>query len=128
MKKKRTVAINNPKVRKIRDNLRALLIEWKISQWDQLNDEYIKIHVGQNGRSRHSKDYTYEEESKVTEIQRKMKILDDSLRGSICECVACGASYKDMTYNPVEKQWFCVDCYKTNQDYYKDTDEAYLYP
>ena len=128
MKKKRTIAIKNPKLRKIRDNLRSILIQWKISQWNQLDDEYGKIHIDQDGKSRRRQDYTLKEAEKVRILREKMSKLTDILRGSICECLTCGASYKDMTYNPVEKQWFCVDCYKTNQEYYKDTDEAYLYP
>ncbi|MHA2394699.1 MAG: hypothetical protein ACXAEX_22445 [Promethearchaeota archaeon] len=128
MKKKKTISIKNPRLREIRNNLRALLIEWKIHQWNQLNDEYTRIHYDQDGRVRHSKEYTLEEREIVRVIQKKMKRLNDIVTGSICKCSVCGASDKDMTYNPVTKEWFCVDCYKLNQDFYKDTDKAYLYP
>lgn len=128
MKKKKTITIKNPKLRKIRNNLRELLIEWKIKQWRELNEEYKKIHYDQAGRVRHSKELSKGERFKVGRIQEQMKTLDDIMTGSICKCTVCGAPDKDMTYNPVEKRWFCVDCYKLNQDFYKDTDQAYLYP
>ncbi|MHA1985923.1 MAG: hypothetical protein ACW98D_04715 [Promethearchaeota archaeon] len=104
------------------------MIEWKIRQWNQLNDEYNKIHYTSNGRVRRSGEYTLSEGKKIETIRKRMKELDDIARRSICKCTVCSASDKNMTYNPVEKEWFCVDCYKLNQNFYKDTDKAYLYP
>ncbi|MFX1592167.1 MAG: hypothetical protein ACFFB6_02055 [Promethearchaeota archaeon] len=128
MKKKKTIIIKNLKLRNIRNNLRNLLIEWKVRLWNQLNEEYISIHYNQEGKVRHSKDYTSEEGKNVENIRKKMKELDDIMTDSIRKCTVCGAPDKDMTFNPVVKEWFCVDCYQLNQNFYKDTDQAYFYP
>jgi len=128
MKKKRTIIIKNPNLQKIRNNLRTILINWQSKEWNLLHDEYTKIHYDQAGRVRASKELSKHERLKVGRIQEQMKIIDDILDSSICKCTVCGASEKNMTFNPVAKKWFCVDCYKLNQDYYKDTDEAFLYP
>lgn len=128
MKKKKTIIIKDPKLRKIRNNLRALLIAWSNKLWFQFNDEYKKIHYTNDGKVRHSSDYSPKERDKVQYSINYMKRIESIVDNSICKCSVCGAPDKDMTYNPVEKRWFCVDCYKINQDFYKDTDEAYLYP
>ncbi len=51
-------------------------------------------------------------------IQKKAKELNDQwwdierpLRASILLCPACFQSDKDMTYNPVRKEWYCTECY-----------------
>ncbi|MHA1192793.1 MAG: hypothetical protein ACTSP9_10920 [Promethearchaeota archaeon] len=33
------------------------------------------------------------------------------MRESILLCPACFQSDKDMIYNPVREEWYCVECY-----------------
>jgi len=83
MNKVKTIFIKNPQLRRIRKNLRDLIIaavRQKMqavmeSNWEQ-----------------------YQE-------------LDQALNKSICRCAGCGCSDLDMTYSPRFKKWYCFICY-----------------
>lgn len=114
MKKKKAIVIKNPRLRKIRENLRLLLGEavWKeIHQWrDKFNKAWEEYMC----------DPTPEKERIAREFQDKENFfLFDVYKGSICCCVVCGRADKDMTYNAVMKEWYCVDCYQSNKNFYK---------
>lgn len=128
MKKKRTIIIKNPKLRKIRDNFRSLWIEWGQKMWFELNEEYKEIHYDKNKRPRHPNDYSNEERQLVGHIKSKMREIDNYVDNSICKCIVCGKGDRDMTYNPIDKEWYCTKCYQENKEFYKDTKESFLYP
>jgi len=105
MKSKRTISIQDPYLRKARNNIRELIKTACAVAQSKIHDEDDIL--------RESDEY-YDNE----EIQRKAKNLNDQyweierpLRASILLCPACFQSDKDMTYNPVRKEWYCVDCY-----------------
>ena len=117
LKKKRTIVIKDPQLRKIRTNLRRLIKS-------ACKAEQAKIH----GKKEKLNDYYYNESGYRKQdmsdgdnetCQRLSKVLDDqywaiesSLRASILECPVCFKSDKDMTYNPVRKVWYCTECYE----------------
>ncbi|MFW9878845.1 MAG: hypothetical protein ACFFG0_37675 [Candidatus Thorarchaeota archaeon] len=115
MKKKRTIAIKDPKLQKIRNNLRMILIKWSGTQYSRLIKEQKKL-LDDDGTEEYIK-----LEGEKQEIR---KIMD----GSICKCAVCSSPYKNMTYNPIKKEWYCVDCYKDLQEYYQDKKERFLFP
>jgi len=116
VKKKRNIVIKDPTLKRLRNNLRMILRKWASAQWNKLHEEQDKILLDE------SKFETFRNlERKKQEIR---KIVEDS----ICECSLCSAPDKDMTYNPVRKEWYCVDCYKDLQDYYKNKKESVLFP
>ncbi|MEJ2294643.1 MAG: hypothetical protein P8Y23_07720 [Candidatus Lokiarchaeota archaeon] len=82
MKKKRTIMIKNPKLKKIRDNLRLLWIEWAHQVWFQLNEEYKKIHYDNNKKPRHPESYSNQEKDSVRELKSKMREIDDYVDNS----------------------------------------------
>lgn len=86
MKIKRTIIIKDPHLRRIRNNLRSVIIS-------ACSVEKSKSLDIENG-----------DESKFWAIERP-------LRASILLCPACFQSDKDMTYNPVRKEWYCTGCY-----------------
>lgn len=88
MKKKRTISIKDPNLRKIRNNLRLVLIK-------AVQDEESKLYK----RRFTSKSGGREQE------------LNNLLQNSISKCRRCVSTDKDMTYNPVDGAWYCVDCY-----------------
>ena len=112
MKKKKSIVINNPHLVKIRDNLRILLIRWASSEWDRLKEEERGISYDGNGRVRHPNSYSADEKSKLNKIRKKMTETFELVDNSICKCFRCVATNKNMTYNPVEKAWFCFQCYE----------------
>lgn len=105
LKKKRTIIIRNPCLRRVRNNLRSLLIQTCGDEQSKIHEEEEKLML--------IPDY-YDNE----DIQKQAKKLNDQywaikrpLRESILLCPACFQSDKDMTYNPVRKEWYCTGCY-----------------
>lgn len=112
MKKKRSIVVNNPQLRKIRDNMRILLMDWASREWNKLKDEELKITYDESGNVRHPNTYSGQE---ITELRRISKLMSENrslVETSICKCFRCVATDKNMTYNPVEKAWFCIQCYE----------------
>jgi len=86
MKIKRTIIIKDPHLKKIRNNLRRVII----SACSVEKSKSLDTETG--------------DESKFWAIERP-------LRASILLCPACFQSDKDMIYNPVRKEWYCLECY-----------------
>ena len=91
MKKKKTIMIWDPQLRRIRNNLRSVLISFAVDKRSEISSNY---------------------QWKKSEISRK-------LDRSICLCPSCNRSNQNMTFNPGLKEWYCTECYKLAQDDYK---------
>ena len=104
--------MNNPQLRRIRDNLRLLYMEAAKSQWFRLKEEERKISYDGAGKVRHPNTYSEEEKKKLHQMRRRMTENTEMVDKSICKCFRCVATDKNMTYNPVEKAWFCFQCYE----------------
>jgi hypothetical protein len=87
MKKERAVIIENPRLRKIRNEFRILLKLW-------VSDVRISLR----------------EKNFSAEIQKEISRLTLLEGLSICSCLHCGNSDKDMIYRPDMKQWLCIEC------------------
>ena len=112
MKKKRSIVVNNPQLRRIRDNLRLLFMGAARSQWSRLSAEKEKIIYDKNHKRRHPNDYSNEEKDRLVILARRMTDNTEMVDNSICKCFRCVATDKNMTYNPVEKAWYCFQCYE----------------
>ena len=112
MKKKRSIIVNNPQLKRIRDNLRVLLIRWASREWNQWNDVKKEITYDENGKVRHPNTYSKSEKGELRRLRGLMSANRDLVEESICKCFRCVATDKNMTYNPVEKAWFCFQCYE----------------
>jgi len=103
MKKKKTVKIENPQLRTIRNNFRSVLISFALDKKNEIGSNY----------------------------QHDKYKIERILNRSICMCPSCSRSKEDMTFNPGLKEWYCIECYKLVQDDYKlrkvlrDKDEDY---
>ena len=117
MKKKRTISIKDSHLRKIRNNLRSLLIQVCGHEQGRLQEEEENV--------KNTPGY-YESDSpkllnRVKELNDQFWSIERPLRASILLCPACFQSDKDMTFNPVLKTWYCTDCYaKLKKGYAKD--------
>jgi hypothetical protein len=109
LKKKRTIMLKNPQLRRIRVNLRRLIISASKAEQAKIHDKKEKL--------REIIDF-YENENlqkESKELNDKYWAIETPLRASIMECPVCFKSDKDMTYNPVRKTWYCTDCYEVLQ-------------
>lgn len=97
MKKERAIIIKDPRLRKARNELRILLKLWVT---DKINSLLVEASMyskrGDNQKSR--------------EIQRKISKLNLMEGLSICSCIHCGRSDKDMIFVPEWRQWLCIEC------------------
>lgn len=128
MKKKRTICIKDPKLRKTRDNLRDLWLAWGSKLWKELFDERRAIEYNENGSLKKSNELSKEERIRINALGSKISELRNFESASICMCTVCAKGDRDAIYNPVDKEWYCVDCYNENQDFYKDSENSFLYP
>jgi len=110
MKKERAIIIKDPRLQKIRNELRTLLKLWKEDKINFLRAEASKY--SERG-----------DDQKSRSIQRKISDLDLLDIRSICTCLHCGCSDKDMIYIPKMKQWLCIECNSERVYYEKLRDE-----
>lgn len=115
MKKERAIIIKNPKLQKIRNELRTLLNLWKSDICSSLMKQ-ASHHTMDKERSR-------EFQEKISKIRLQYKL-------SICVCLHCGNSDRDMIFVPKMRQWLCIECHSERVYYEKlrtelemDTDE-----
>ena len=109
MKRAKTIVIKDPKLRKIRDNLRKILILECVAREEEISARMRKLQLGKDGSLR-SLSITEGEEISKLDVQLRKYMF--SMRESICFCQMCHSSNKDMSYNPKLKRWDCVDCSK----------------
>ncbi len=109
MRKKRTISISHPQLVRFRNTRREVLSAAESVGQRRLLDE---------GRGL--------EPTESAMDMEKTKILSDKQHGlarawnkSLCTCSLCGSRTSNMTFNPFMEEWFCVDCYGKNQEFYK---------
>jgi hypothetical protein len=128
VKKKRTIVLKDPHLRDVRKNLRHILLKWGSKQWNQLFDECDRLDRNKDGKLKRPSEFSDAEKDLIANLEKKMVEIEKIINHSICKCTLCNASDKDMTYNPVQERWFCVDCYRQLQKDYKGKKEAALFP
>lgn len=112
IKKKRTIRLKDPRLRKIRTELRTLLrLVWQ----DQVRDLYNQIDIIYNDKSL---DYKTQK-LKTDVIRKKIEKIDFAYLHGPHGCRVCGNREADLTFNPCTSTWYCENCYKFNQDFYK---------
>ena len=115
MKKRRTIVIEDPCLKKIRDNLRMFLIQVVVRLEDEIQERIESIIYGKN---RNFRELTSEEEKEVDKLNLELRKYMSLMRDSICYCDTCQSKDKDMSYNPMLKKWYCIDCFKEFQEEY----------
>lgn len=114
MKKKKSIIIKNPRLQKLRYNLRMVIIKEAHIRKSMLRKKWKEY--WEMGNLERAQDFANEEQ----EISR-------SINSSICICHVCGSAKKDMVYNPELKTWFCIDCYELNRRYYRSHGQPQLF-
>ena len=109
MRKKRTISISHPQLVKFRNALRELISAAEGVKLGEILDE------GKDLKPTESRADL--EQMKV--LSDKRSNLERAWKKSLCTCSLCGSRTSDMTFNPFMEEWFCVDCYEKNQEFYK---------
>ncbi len=108
MNKKKTIALKDPRLRKIRNNLREVISLVSIAEETKI---FKLMHQEDKG--------TTEGYERYRQMHAKMDALSVSKKESTIRCPACSfGADRDVRYNPYDKAWYCVDCFKLIGDMY----------
>ncbi len=110
MKDKRIISLKNPNLRKIRNEMRELLILARNTKRGKIRSEMKEISSNEEGDSIPMDELTPSQLKRFRELQRLESKNKDIGRKSICLCYNCGKSDLDMYYNYPYRAWFCVEC------------------
>ncbi|TXT59235.1 MAG: hypothetical protein BAJALOKI3v1_1100002 [Promethearchaeota archaeon] len=113
MKKKRIITLKDPKLRKIRKNLRELLLKAFSERLSEVRSKKDKI------RENPDLNY-YEKKEKLIELQSIIQDLTLAKNGAPLSCSTCKRIDIDLVYNPVFEEWYCEECYEFNSQGHKD--------
>ncbi len=103
MKKKRTVIIIDPKLQRIRNKLREVLIQAKSEEWRKNFVEQQRINKDKFGNFRK---LTPLQKKRVSELEEKLREIERMTKRSIIQCPTCNMIDKDMTFNHVLREWY----------------------
>ena len=110
MSKKRTISIRHPQLVRFRNALREVITAAEI-------DEIRRLREKKKGLKPVESDTDMQ---KIKALNDRQSKLNTAWKKSICTCSLCGSRASDMTYNTHFKEWFCVECYKKSQEFYKE--------
>ena len=110
MKDKRIISVKDPKLRKIRDGLRMLLVQASSAEWNKIYDEMEGLRFDKDENRISVDDWTPSQLKRFRELQRLKNENRKMGEKSICMCFNCGKSDQDMYYNYPYRAWFCVEC------------------
>jgi len=110
MKDKRIIIIQDPKLRKIRDEFRMLWFAARNSLWEKLNNEMEDLRFDENNHRILISERSPENLKYYRLLQEIQSDLRENFKRSICICYSCGRAHLDMYYNKPYDSWFCLEC------------------
>ena len=110
MKNERRIVIKNEQLKKIRNNLRKILIK---AVWDEI--EILSNYADLYGPPL---DLPPEEEVELYYLEGTKHKLYSLLRRSICRCPLCTNDDRDMVYIDLHDEWYCVECQDNDRIWY----------
>ena len=110
MKDERKIVIKTERLKKIRNNLRKILI---LALYDEI--EILRNYASLYGTPI---ELPPEEEVELYYLQGTKHELFSLLSKSICECPICASQIKDMVYIDIHEEWYCVECQENNRIWY----------
>jgi hypothetical protein len=101
MKDQKIIALKNPNLIKLRDNIRRILLSACYFQIRQLSDQEVKIMNKTQWKSTVDSNRLKYQQEKIKKILEK----------SICTCNICNSFEKNMIFDKPSDEWYCLDCY-----------------
>ncbi|KKL08915.1 hypothetical protein LCGC14_2571100, partial [marine sediment metagenome] len=108
---KRKIEIKNPRLQRVRNSLRNLIIEATSARKMEMRTRMKELETSNDGTQRRLRDLTPDELKEYRTLQQKKARLGEYLRQSICLCLTCGKRDRDMVYNKSQFSWYCTECY-----------------
>ncbi|MFX1489568.1 MAG: hypothetical protein ACFFBI_10500 [Promethearchaeota archaeon] len=123
MKKKRTISITDPSLKKVRNNLRSLWVTASSARKKAISGERLNLSIKSI-----SEELSNKNAKRYKELHNDYWEIERPLRASILLCPTCFRSDKDMTYNPILKTWYCTECYAKLKKGYAEDGQADQFP
>ena len=120
MDKKRTIRLKDPKLRKIRTELRTLLIRESGRRIGDIIKEQSNLRV-----TRPTNDETRDKLAQLEDQKNQLRKLENS---SICSCATCSDMKEDHVFNPNTREWYCEKCYGRLKEGYTKREQPDLFP
>ncbi len=120
MKNKRKIEIKNPRLQRVRNSLRNLIIEATSARRMEMRTRMKELETSNNGTRRTIRDFTPDELKEYRALQQQESRLGQYLRQSICFCMTCQSRDRDMVYIKSHYSWYCTECYSGQRDYAKE--------
>ncbi|TFG22354.1 MAG: hypothetical protein EU529_10775 [Promethearchaeota archaeon] len=102
MKKRRKIILNNSQLKRIRNNLRIIILNAAYDKLGTLKAIWYPID-GEIALSLEGH-----------KLYKKIQLLERAIDASICKCPICNHSDRDMIYIPHSKGWYCIKCESDN--------------
>ena len=109
MKNGRTISIKDPRLQKIRNNIRLLNLNECAKRQMEISDQKHDLTFDEKGNYIRAS----EETTKIIQgLTDKWWDIERPLRASAVNCAGCSKHDRDVTYHRKSRSWFCVRCYK----------------
>jgi hypothetical protein len=128
MKKKHTISIRDPRLRKVRYELRRLLQLVLYAEIDKILEKKREVRETEGFWDRNNPEIFKRLHKEMQRLASQEDDLRYAYEASIAICPVCSEADKDMTYNPVLGEWFCTECYKSNQEFEASRGHPEIYP
>ena len=110
MRDKRIIRVENPKFRKIRNEMRELLLQARDADLNIITHEMELMEFDKDDNRITIDELTPSQLERFRELQQMKNENREIGRKSICLCYNCGKSDQGMYYNLSYRAWFCIGC------------------
>ena len=109
MKNGRTISVKDPRLRKIRNNIRLIILNEASRRRSEIRDQKHDLTHGEDGKLVRT---TLETDEILQDLTDKWWDIERPLRASVVKCAGCNNNNRDVMYHRKSRSWFCVRCYK----------------
>lgn len=109
MKDGKRIVIRSGFLKKLRNSLRSIIINAIYDERSML-DTFIQLF-----ENRPYFELSHEEKGDRRKLMELYNNLQDNLLFSICECMSCTRSNRDMVYIEEVNGWCCTECYDSDR-------------
>ena len=117
VKDKKIIVYKYERIKKIAFNLRALIRDCVMDEWDRLGKIQGTIQLGKI-KVTSSNCSLVLNRNQYMDIEDERSVLYRALNNSICICAGCNQTDKSMYYNAYAEGWYCTLCVQEYRDFY----------
>ncbi|MHA1414494.1 MAG: hypothetical protein ACTSO4_17985 [Promethearchaeota archaeon] len=108
MNKRRMICIRDPRLRRLRNSLRNIIVMEAIKRRRKIDREVYALSRNEHGNYIHN--LSEDIMNKIHKLVRQADDINVALKHSVVKCPSCGKNNRDVEYYPQFNLWFCVKC------------------